>query len=79
MPTSHFGAIPCLCSIPLCSHIVGVLLTIVMTQGVAVVNLLQMQLVVVEVEVANHDGVVFMVNYSLLLHIAEGTKIYAML
>ena len=54
-------------------------MTIVMTQGVAVVNLLQMQLVVVEVEVANHDGVVFMVNYSLLLHIAEGTKIYAML
>jgi hypothetical protein len=47
--------------------------------GVAVVDLLQMQLVVVEVEVANHDGVVVMVNYSLLLHIVEGAKIYAML
>ena len=30
---------------------------------VAVVDLLQMQLVVVKVEVANHDGVVVMVNY----------------
>ena len=47
--------------------------------GVVVVDLLQMQLVVVKVEVANHDGVVVMVNYSLLLHIAEGAKIYAML